>query len=41
MSAGEILGRAAHDSNGAQLKFEQLKDSYPQVFEAKGTDNKI
>jgi hypothetical protein len=24
-----------------QLKFEQIKDSYPQVFEAKGTDNKI
>jgi hypothetical protein len=25
MSAGEILGRAAQDSNGAQLKFEQIK----------------
>jgi hypothetical protein len=40
MSIGEILGGAAQDSNGAQLRFEQVKDSYP-VFEAKGTDNKI
>jgi hypothetical protein len=41
MSVGEILGGAAQDSNGAQLKFEQVRDSYPPVFEAKGTDNKI
>ena len=41
MSIGEILGGAAQDSNGAQLRFEQVKDSYPPVFEAKGTDNKI
>lgn len=41
MSIGEILGGAAQDSNGAQLRFEQVRDSYPQVFEAKGTDNKI
>jgi hypothetical protein len=41
MSVGEILGGAAQDSNGAQLKFEQVKDSCPPVFEAKGTDNKI
>jgi hypothetical protein len=41
MSIGEILGGAAQDSNGAQLKFEKVKDSYPPVFEAKGTDNKI
>lgn len=41
MSVGEILGGAAQDSNGAQLKFEQIKVSYPPVFEAKGTDNKI
>ena len=41
MSVGEILGGAAQDSNGAQLKFEQIKDSSPPVFEAKGTDNKI
>ena len=41
MSVGEILGGAAQDSNGAQLKFEQVKDSSPPVFEAKGTDNKI
>lgn len=41
MSIGEILGGAAQDSNGAQLKFEQIKDSSPPVFEAKGTDNKI
>ena len=38
MSIGEILGGAAQDSNGAQLKFQQIKDS---VFEAKGTDKKI
>jgi hypothetical protein len=37
MSVGEILGGAAQDSNGAQLKFEQVKDSCPPVFEAKGT----
>ena len=24
----------------AQIKFEQVRDSYPPVFEAKGTDNK-
>ncbi len=36
MSVGEILGGAAQDSNGAQLKFEQVIDSYPT-----GTDNKI
>jgi hypothetical protein len=41
ISVGEILGGAAQDSNGAQLKFEQIKDSSPPVFEAKGTDNKI
>jgi hypothetical protein len=41
MSVGEILGGAAQDYNGAQLKFEQVRDSYPPVFEAKGTDNKI
>jgi hypothetical protein len=28
-------------SNGAQLKFKQVKNSCPPVFEAKGTDNKI
>jgi hypothetical protein len=41
MSVGEILGGAAQDSNGAQLKFEQTKVSYPPVFEVKGTDNKV
>jgi hypothetical protein len=41
MSIGEILGGATQDSNGAQLKFEEVKGSYPPVFEAKGTDNKI
>jgi hypothetical protein len=41
MSVGEILGGAAQDSNGAQLKFQQVRDSYPPVFEAEGTDNKI
>ena len=41
MSVGEILGGGAQDSNGAQLKFEQIIASYPPVFEAKGTDNKI
>jgi hypothetical protein len=41
MSVGEILGGAAQDSKGAQLKFEQVNDSCPPVFEAKGTDNKI
>jgi hypothetical protein len=41
MSIGEILGGAAQDSNGTQLKFQQVKDSYPPVFEAKGTDNNI
>jgi hypothetical protein len=40
VSIGEILG-AAQDSNGAKLKFEQVRDSYPPVFGAKGTDNKI
>ena len=38
---GEILGEAAQDSKGAQLKFRKVKDSYPPVFEAKGTDNKV
>jgi hypothetical protein len=41
ISVGEILGGATQDTNGAQLKFEQVRDSYPPVFEAKGTDNKI
>jgi hypothetical protein len=41
ISVGEILGGAAQDTNGAQLKFEQVRDSDPPVFEAKGTDNKI
>jgi hypothetical protein len=41
LSVGEILGGAAQDSNGAQLKFQQVRDSYPPVFEAEGTDNKI
>ena len=41
MSVGEILGGAAQDSNGAQLKFEQVRDSYPPAFEAKGTDTRI
>lgn len=41
MSIGEILGGAAQDSNGAQLKLEQVKDSYYTFFEGKGTDNKI
>jgi hypothetical protein len=41
MSVGEIIDGAAQDSNGAQLKFEQVKDSSPPVFEAKETDNKI
>jgi C-terminal processing protease CtpA/Prc len=31
MSIGEILGGAAQDSNGAQLKFEDVKGSYPPV----------
>jgi hypothetical protein len=33
MSVGEILGGAAQDTKGAQLKFKQLEDSYPPVFE--------
>jgi hypothetical protein len=41
MSIGELLGGAAQDSNGAQLHFEQVKGSYPPIFEAKGTDNNI
>jgi hypothetical protein len=41
MSVGEILGGAAQDSNGAQLRFEQVEEYNPPVFEAKGTDNKI
>jgi hypothetical protein len=41
MSVGEILGGVAQDSKGAQLKFKQLKDYYPPVFEATGTDNKV
>jgi hypothetical protein len=41
MSVGEILGGAAQDSNGVQLRFKPVKDSCPPVFEAKGTDNKI
>jgi hypothetical protein len=36
-----FLGGAAQDSNGAQLKFEQVRDSYPPAFESKGTDNRI
>jgi hypothetical protein len=40
-SSGEVLRGAAQDSNGAQLKFEPIKYSYPPAFEAKGTDNKI
>jgi hypothetical protein len=35
------VGGAAQDSKGAQLKFKKVKDSYPPVFEAKGTDNKV
>jgi hypothetical protein len=31
MSVGGILGGAAQDSNGAQLKFEQVRDSYPSI----------
>ena len=27
ISVGEILGGAAQDTNGAQLKFEQVRDS--------------
>jgi hypothetical protein len=30
LSVGEILGGAAQDSNGAQLKFEQVRDFYPR-----------
>ena len=41
MSLGEILGGAAQDSKGAQLKFKRVNDSYPPAFEAKGTDNKV
>jgi hypothetical protein len=41
MSVGEILGGAVQDSNGAQLRFEQVEEHNPPVFEAKGTDNKI
>ena len=35
------VGGAAQDSKGAQLKFNKVKDSYPRVFEAVGTDNRI
>ena len=35
MSVGEILGGAAQDSNGTQLKFQQARESYPAVFESK------
>ena len=41
MSVDEILGGAAQDSKGTQLKFKRVNDSYPPVFEAKGTDNKV
>jgi hypothetical protein len=29
MSVGEMLGGAAQDSNGAQLKFKQINDTSP------------
>jgi len=29
MSVGEMLGGAAQDSNGAQLKFKQINDMSP------------
>jgi hypothetical protein len=41
MSVGEMLGGAAQDSNGAQLKFKQINDTSPPFFEARGTDNRI
>ena len=41
MSIGEILGGGKSKLKWSQLRFEQVKDSYPPVFEAKGTDNKI
>jgi hypothetical protein len=41
MSVGELLGGATQDSRGGQLRLEQVKGSYPPVFEAKGTDNNI
>jgi hypothetical protein len=37
MSVGELLGGAAQDSRGGQLRFDQIKGSYPPVFEAKGS----
>jgi hypothetical protein len=30
-----------HRTKGEQLKFKEVKDSSPPVFEAKGTDNKV
>ena len=41
MSVGEMLGGGAQDSNGAQLKFKQINDTSPPLFEARGTDNRI
>jgi hypothetical protein len=41
MSVGELLGGAAQDSKGAQLKFVQVGDSSAPVFEAKGSDDNI
>ena len=35
ISVGEILGEAALDSNGAQLKFQQVKDSILQFLKQK------
>ena len=41
ISVGELLSGAAQDSTGAQLRFEQTKDSSPPVFKAKGSDGNI
>ncbi|HJY10623.1 MAG TPA: hypothetical protein VJ250_06700, partial [Nitrososphaeraceae archaeon] len=41
MLVGELLGWTAQGSKGGQLRFDQVKGSYPLVFEAKGTDNNI
>jgi hypothetical protein len=41
MSVGEMLGGAAQDSNCAQLKFKQINDTSPPLFEARGTDHRI
>jgi hypothetical protein len=41
MSVDELLGGATQDSKGGQLRLEQVKGSYPPIFEAKGTDNNI